>query len=42
MVFSRNILKMVDETRHLSRFSTVVGNEPSILLLKRTAVVALL
>ena len=41
MSFSKNMLKMVGESRHPFRTPTVVRNKSSMLLLKRTALVAL-
>ena len=41
-ILSRNILKRVDESRHLCQSPTVVWKQPAMLLLKRTAPVALL
>ena len=42
MILSRNMLKRVGESRHLCRTATVVRNQSAMLLLKRTALVALL
>ena len=42
MIFSRNILKRVGESRHPCLTPTVVRNQSPMLLLKRTALVALL
>ena len=41
MILSRNILKRVGESRHPCRTPTVVWNQSVMLLLKRTALVAL-
>ena len=42
MILSRNMLKRVGESRHPCRTPTVVQNQsPMLLLLKRTALVAL-
>ena len=42
MILSRNIPKRVVESRHPCRTPTVVRNQSPMLLLKRTALVALL
>ena len=42
MILSRNMLKMVGESRHPCRIPTVVRNQSPMLPLKRTALVALL
>ena len=42
MILSTNMLKRVGESRHSCRTPTVVRNQSSMLLLKRTALVALL
>ena len=42
MINSRNMLKRVGESRHPCRTPTVVRNQSPILLLKRTALEALL
>ena len=42
MILSRNMLKRVGESRHPCRTPTVVRNQSPMLLLKRTALVALL
>ena len=41
MILSRNMLKRVDESRHPCRTPTVDRNQVPMLLLKRTALVAL-
>ena len=41
MILSRNILKRVGESKHACRTPTVVRNQSPMLLLKRTAIVAL-
>ena len=41
MILSRNMLKRVGQSRHLCQIPTVVGNQSPMLLLKRTALVAL-
>ena len=41
MILSRNMLKRVGESRHSCRTPTVVRNKSPMLLLKRTALVAL-
>ena len=42
MILSRNILKRVGDSRHLCQTPIVVWNQSPMLLLKRTALVALL
>ena len=42
MILSRNMLKRVGESRYACRTPTVVRNQSPLLLLKTTAVVALL
>ena len=42
MILSRNMLKRVGESRHPCRTQTVIRNQSPMLLLKRTALVALL
>ena len=42
MILSRNILKRVGESRHPCRTPTVVRNQCPMLLLKKTALVAML
>ena len=42
MILSRNMLKRVGESRHPCRTPTLVRNQSPMLLLKRTALVALL
>ena len=42
MILSRNMLKRVGESRHLCQTPIVVWNQSPMLLLKRTALVALL
>ena len=42
MILSRNVLKRVDESRHPCWTPTVIQNQSPMLLLKRTALVALL
>ena len=42
MILSRNMLKRVSENRHPCQTPTVVLNQSPMLLLKRTALVALL
>ena len=42
MILSRNMLKRVGESRHPCQTPTVVRNQSPMLLLKRTALVALL
>ena len=42
MILSRNMLKRVGESRHPCRTQTVVRNQSLMLLLKRTALEALL
>ena len=41
MILSRNMLKWVGESRHPCQTATVVRNQSLMLLLKRTALVAL-
>ena len=41
MILSRNMLKRVGESRHPCQTPTVVWNQSPMLLLKRTALVAL-
>ena len=41
MILSRDMLKRVDESRHPCQTPTVVWNQSPMLLLKRTALVAL-
>ena len=42
MILSRNMLKRMGESRHSCQTQTVVQNQPALLPLRRTALVALL
>ena len=42
MILSRSMLKRVDESRHFCRTPTIVQNQSSVLLFKRTVLAAII